>query len=225
MTMTSSAQTSSGSSLAPEAKLTAFLETKLQELHYELVALEILNHREKKLRIYIDHFSGNQDTDATIAKEQAGIGIEDCVKVTHELDLPLENSSEIAAIFKGEYELEVSSPGIERPLRKPSDYQKFKGKIVRLTTFRPLTSTETRAAEYTVKNPKQKNFYGFSRGFEAETDSILLGIIPEDGTGKKPKIETLIRIPLELVAKANLEPTIQIIDDTTEESYTGDEST
>ena len=167
--MTSHVQTSS----APEAKLTAFLESKLQDMHYELVAIEILNHREKKLRIYIDN--------------QNGIGIDDCVKVTHELDAPLESSSEIAAVFKGEYELEVSSPGLDRPLRKPSDYEKFAGQVVRLTTFRPLTATETLAAEYSAKNPKQKNFFGLSRGFEKETASILFGIVPEDGTGKKTK--------------------------------------
>jgi ribosome maturation factor RimP len=190
--MTTSLQTSS----APEAKLTAFLESKLLELQYELVAIEILNHREKKLRIYID--------------QKGGVGIEDCVKVTHELDAPLEASPEIAAVFKGEYELEVSSPGLDRPLRKPSDYEKFIGQVVRLTTFRPLTSSETQAEEYSAKNPKQKNFYGLSRGFEAATGAILFGIVPEDGTGKKPKTETLIRIPLELVAKANLEPEIEI---------------
>jgi ribosome maturation factor RimP len=181
---------------APEAKLTAFLETKLSELHYELVAVEILNHREKKLRIYID--------------QKGGVGIEDCVKVTHELDAPLETAPEVLAVFKGEYELEVSSPGLDRPLRKPSDYEKFTGEIIRLTTFRALTGDETKAPEYSAKNPKQKKFFGLSRGFENETASILFGIIPEDGNYKKPKTETLIRIPLELVAKANLEPEIDI---------------
>ena len=198
--MTSSLQTHS----APEAKLTAFLESKLSELQYELVAIEILNHREKKLRIYIDRLKKNEDGES--------VGIEDCVKVTHELDAPLETSPEVIAIFKGEYELEVSSPGLDRPLRKPSDYEKFTGQIVRLTTFRPLNGDETKVPDYSAKNPKQKKFYGLSRGFEAETASILFGIVPEDGTGKKPKTETLIRIPLELVAKANLEPEIEIPD-------------
>jgi ribosome maturation factor RimP len=183
---------------APEAKLTAFLESKLSELEYELVAVEILNHREKKLRIFID--------------QKGGVSIEDCVKVTHELDQPLEMSPEIANVFKGEYELEVSSPGLDRPLRKSSDYDKFAGKLVRLSTFRPLTANETKLPLYCAKNPKQKKFFGFSRGFETETASILFGIVPEDGTGKKPKTETLIRIPLELVAKANLEPEIEIGD-------------
>ena len=47
------------------------------------------------------------------------------------------------------------------------------------------------------------------RGFEAETKSILFGASPEDGT-RKIKHETLIRIPLELVAKAHLEPDLEL---------------
>lgn len=185
----------------PEARLIAFLEEKLASIGYELVAIDLLNHREKKLCVYVD----------LLHSSDAGVTIEDCVKVTQELDEPLENEPSIAAIFKGAYELEVSSPGIDRPLRKPSDFSRFEGEIARLTTFRPLTGEETGAAEYSAKNPKQKNFYGILRGYDLESRSIVFGIIAEDGTrgkpGKKtqPKPETPIRIPHDLVAKANLE--------------------
>ena len=185
----------------PEARLIAFLEEKLASIGYELVAIDLLNHREKKLCVYVD----------LLNPSDAGVTIEDCVKVTQELDEPLENEPSIAAIFKGAYELEVSSPGIDRPLRKPSDFTRFQGEIARLTTFRPLTGDETGAAEYSAKNPKQKNFYGILRGYDLESRSIVFGIIAEDGTrgkpGKKtqPKPETPIRIPHDLVAKANLE--------------------
>ena len=185
----------------PEALLIAFLEEKLASIGYELVAIDLLNHREKKLCVYID----------LLQSSDAGVTIEDCVKVTQELDEPLEGEPSIAAIFKGAYELEVSSPGIDRPLRKPSDFTRFEGEIARITTFRPLTGEETGAAEYSAKNPKQKNFYGILRGYDLESRSIVFGIIAEDGTrgkpGKKtqPKPETPIRIPHDLVAKANLE--------------------
>ncbi len=182
----------------PDARLTSFLENKLAEMQYELVAIEILNHREKKLRIYID--------------QKDGVGIEDCVKVTKELDEPLEANSDVIAIFKGAYDLEISSPGLDRPLRKPSDYDKYEGHYARITTFRPLTGAETDAPEYSLKNPKQKNFYGILRGFHAESASILFGIVPEDGSGKKPKKETLVRIPLELASKANLEPDMSVLE-------------
>ncbi|NDG84822.1 MAG: ribosome maturation factor RimP [Proteobacteria bacterium] len=193
----------------PEARLTAFLEVELDVLGYELVALDILNHREKKLCIYID-----LKPEAT---SEDGVSIEDCVKVTRELDAPLEGNPVVAELFKGAYELEVSSPGIDRPLRKPSDFTRFEGEIARLLTFRPLTAEETGSAEYSAKNPKQKNFYGILRGYDLERRTLLFGIIPEDGTrgkgGRKTKTtvpkETLIRVPHELVAKANLEREIK----------------
>jgi ribosome maturation factor RimP len=113
------------------------------------------------------------------------------------------------AVFNGPYELEVSSPGIDRPLQKTTDFERFAGQIGRVQTFRALTADETKAVEYSAKNPKQKNFFGLVRGFEAETNSILFGVSPEDGT-RKIRHETLIRIPLELVAKAHLEPDLEI---------------
>lgn len=192
----------SGGDSTPEARLTSFLEDRLHSLGYELVAIDLLNHREKKLCIYIDLLPDS---------EAEGVTIEDCVRVTHELDAPLETESNLAEIFKGAYELEVSSPGIDRPLRKPSDFQKFEGEVARVFTIRPLTGEETSDPVYSGKNPKQKNFYGILRGFDHESNSIRFGIIAEDGTRgksvkkKEPKPETPIRIPLSLVAKANLE--------------------
>jgi ribosome maturation factor RimP len=197
----------------PEGRLTRFLEETLAPLGYELVALEVNPHREKKLCLFID----------LLEESGAGVGIEDCVRVTQALDGPLEGNAELEMLFKGPYELEVSSPGIDRPLRKPSHFEHYQGEVARLNTFRPLTGEETQAPDYSAKNPKQKHFYGILRGFERETGSILFGIIPEDGTravfkNKKskspkpatPRPETLIRVPLELVAKANLEPLIEI---------------
>ena len=208
-----SAVTAPSEFASPQTLLEYFLEKKLAEIGYELVAIEIFNHREKRLRVFIDTPQG-----CGIA-----VGIEDCVKTSHHLDEPLEKSSEIEAIFKGPYELEVSSPGIERPLRKASDYVRFAGEVGRIHTFRALNSQETGAVEYTTKNPKQKNFFGFIRGFEGrslETGSVLMGVVSEDGIhpkaklvkGKptKPKPETLIRIPASLISKANLEPEIDL---------------
>jgi len=187
--------TSNGMANQPIQQLSAFVEEKLSVLGYELVAMEVVNHREKTLRLFID--------------QPNGITIEDCVKVTHELDQPLETSDVVMAVFKGPYELEVSSPGIDRPLQKPKDFDRFIGDIARVQTFRALTGEEANAPEYIAKNSKQKNFYGILRGFEPTSNSILFGASPEDGT-QKIKHETLIRIPMELVAKAHLEPIIEL---------------
>lgn len=189
----------------PQERLIAFLEETLAPVGFELVTIEIVNGREKALRVFVD--------------KDGGVGIEDCVLVNETLDLPLEGNAEIEAIFGGPYDLEVSSPGIDRPLRKPSDYARFSNRVARIFTFRPLTVAETGAETYTTKNPKQKNFYGIIRGFEhinAKTGSVLFGVLPEDGTlktqkGKKKvdislplKNETLIRIPLGQISEANL---------------------
>lgn len=192
----------------PESRLIQFLEQSLAAIGYELVAIDILNHREKKLCIYIDWPPAPASAEGITPE---GITIEDCVKVTHALDAPLETQPDMLAIFNGAYELEVSSPGIDRPLRKPSDFTRFEGEIARIHTYRSLNGDETGAADYSQKNPKQKNFYGILRGYDVEARSLLIGLIAEDGTRGKlnkknqPKPETLIRIPHELVSKANLE--------------------
>ncbi len=190
------------SGTTPETRLIAFLESTLATIGYELVAIEIVNHREKKLCIFID----------LLPPSEEGITIEDCVRATRELDQPLESQPDVAQLFQGPYDLEVSSPGIDRPLRKPSDFTRYEGEIARISTFRPLTAEESGNDEYSAKNPKQKNFYGILRGYDPESRAILFGIIPEDGTRGKPtnkknqpRPEARIRVPHDLVAKANLE--------------------
>lgn len=185
---------------------------------YELVDLEIQNHRENTLRVYID--------------SPKGITLEDCVKVNDLLEAPLETLPEVKALFGDQsYELEVSSPGIERPLRKPTDFERFKFTLGRIQTFRALLGHESLNPEYSSKNPKQKNYFGVIRGFDTEKNAVLLGVLPEDGTlnsktqakGQKKKLspnekmraemtkgllknEKLVYIPRSLIVKAHLEP-------------------
>jgi ribosome maturation factor RimP len=74
------------------------------------------------LRVYIDHPPG----------AQASITVDDCEKVTRQLQHVLE-------VEGCTYErLEVSSPGLDRPLRKPADYARFVGAQVELTLKQPL---------------------------------------------------------------------------------------
>ncbi|WP_439534549.1 ribosome maturation factor [Polymorphobacter sp.] len=57
-----------------------------------------------------------------------------CGEISRALDLPLDEADPI----EGEYALEVSSPGIDRPLTRPKDWQKWTGHDVRLKLARPL---------------------------------------------------------------------------------------
>ncbi|MCM2323445.1 MAG: ribosome maturation factor RimP [Oligoflexia bacterium] len=185
-----------------------------QPLGYEIVHLETHLGRQKVLRLFIDCLDGKT------------VGIEDCVKVTKALDEPLDQLREIEQTFPGGYELEVSSPGVDRPLRKPTDYERFAGREIRIHVFRPLTGEELSNAAYQLRNPKQKNFLGTLVGLRA--DRVLMAV-PSGKAGKKPakkaqnkhmdvknsaagepdsraRMTEEVTIPLPLIAKANLEP-------------------
>ncbi|HHW44396.1 MAG TPA: ribosome maturation factor RimP [Desulfotomaculum sp.] len=103
-----------------------------------------------------------------------GVTLDDCQWVSERLDKILDEADPIPH----SYRLEVSSPGIERPLKKPGDFQRFRGRLVRLTTFAPLDG--------------QKRFTGRLLGMRE--DSVLLA---KDGGGEWS-------IPLAQVASARL---------------------
>lgn len=72
------------------------------------------------LRIFID--------------KEDGISINDCVDMTHALDEPLDEADPIDQ----SYCLEVCSPGLERPLKRDSHFEKSIGKLVQVKMIRPL---------------------------------------------------------------------------------------
>lgn len=95
--------------------LTALLEPVVEGLGYELVGVEYHpSGRQGLLRIYIDHAEG--------------IGVDDCARVSHQVSGVLD----VEDPLPGEYLLEVSSPGLDRPVFKPADYQRFAGERIRL---------------------------------------------------------------------------------------------
>jgi ribosome maturation factor RimP len=86
---------------------------------------------------------------------------------------------DVEDLIPNKYTLEVSSPGVERGLYKPSDYERFSGSRVKLRTFELVGG--------------QRNFRGTLRGVENEAV-----ILEADGLGR-------IDIPYEQIAKANIE--------------------
>ena len=172
-------------------------------LGYEIVDLEFLNHRQKTLRLFIEWAESGL----------GGIGIEDCVRLSHALDLPLEGLKAMDAIFQTGYELEVSSPGIDRPLKMKRDFERFKGRDVRINIFRPLTAVEVEAPEVQSRFAKQKSFVGELCGIQSD-EKVLLKVTTENerkkskGSKKSKSSADIweIKIPLALISKANLEP-------------------
>ncbi len=102
-------------------KITDLIGPVLEDMGYELVGIEyVASGKHSTLRIFID-------TDN-------GIGIEDCEKVSHQLSAIFDVEDPIAS----QYNLEVSSPGIERPLFHIGHYQRFLGNDVSLRLVRPI---------------------------------------------------------------------------------------
>ena len=72
-----------------------------------------------------------------------GINAGDCELVSGHVNSYLDSMDEIPGLDKGRYYLEVSSPGIERPLYKPEDYVRFQGKEARLRLSRLIDGRKT----------------------------------------------------------------------------------
>ncbi|HJQ40649.1 MAG TPA: ribosome maturation factor RimP [Thermoanaerobaculia bacterium] len=66
--------------------------------------------------------------------KEGGVTLEDCQLVSQQVSTWLDVEDPIPA----EYELQVSSPGLDRKFYKPSDYQKFLGRLVRVKTSKPI---------------------------------------------------------------------------------------
>jgi ribosome maturation factor RimP len=111
------------------------------------------------LRIYID--------------KPGGVNLSDCQRVSRHVGVLLD----VEDFIPHQYTLEVSSPGIERPLFHEGDYLRFQGSEIRLTT--------------TEKIDGRRNFIGVLTGFSA-------GAAEVDCEGRTYKI------PLEKIKKANL---------------------
>lgn len=96
----------------PIPSIKELLEPTLNHMGYELYALDQSGQSGRTLRISIDH--------------EQPITIEDCERVSRVAGPLLDH----AKLIDGPYELEVSSPGAERPLRSRRDYERFNGKRV-----------------------------------------------------------------------------------------------
>ncbi|MDT8406535.1 MAG: ribosome maturation factor RimP [Methylococcales bacterium] len=105
---------------APEAILT-LLEPVVKGLGYECVGIEFNPHpKHGLLRIFID--------------KPDGVLLEDCSLVSHHVSGVLDVEDPIP----GEYRLEVSSPGDDRPLFKLEQFAQFIGRDVNVTLFAPI---------------------------------------------------------------------------------------
>lgn len=100
------------------SKVENLIRPTIDELNYELVDIQYAKEgKEWYLRIFIDR--------------PEGINLDDCELISKEVGNVLDEKEPI----KTSYILEVSSPGIERPLKKEEDFKRFKGELIVVSTF------------------------------------------------------------------------------------------
>lgn len=115
-------------------------EEILADTDYELVDVEYVKERDWFLRIYID--------------KDGGVGLDDCQEVSGLLDERIEK----LGILNDRFILEVSSPGLDRALKKKKDFQREMGKKVDITLYKPLDG--------------EKNITGVLTGYAGDTITI-----------------------------------------------------
>jgi len=165
-------------------KLTALIGPIVESLGCDLWGLEYLTQgRQATLRVYIEK-AVSADGDAAESneagqeesKKDAGIGLHDCEKVSRQVSSVLDVEDPIAS----HYTLEVSSPGMDRPLFSLAHYQRSIGEKVAIKLGR--------------KFEDRKNFTGIITG--VENDEVILQVEEEE-----------YLLPIELIDKANIIPT------------------
>ena len=150
-------------------QLLDLIETTVTGLGYELVEFET-SPRARLLRVFIDRPEAAQT-------DRSGISVEDCAAVSSQL-------SRVFMVENVDYDrLDVSSPGLDRPLVKPADYTRFAGQDVQLKLRVPLGN--------------QRNFSGVLEGLRDEGGIEMVCLRMN---------ETLHRFALENIDRARLVP-------------------
>jgi ribosome maturation factor RimP len=150
-----------GSMSRIEENLNQLLEPVVAGMGYELVGIDYRgNLKHALLRLYID--------------KPGGVDLDDCTRVSRQVSGVLDVEDPISS----RYTLEVSSPGLDRPIFKVADYNRFAGEKVRLRLQAPLDG--------------RRRLAGVLRGLS--DDHV---VIDENGTE--------IHVPLSQIEKANLE--------------------
>jgi len=150
----------------------ALVEPLVRAEGLELIELEYL--REPAgwvLRLFVDRPGRDP------MSKEGGVGLEECARVSHAVETALE----VEDLVPHAYSLEVSSPGINRPLRRPEHFAKVVGHRVRVKTYGPLGQ------------PPRKSFSGVL--LQSGASDITVQV---EGGGA-------FHIPLRDIAKANLD--------------------
>ena len=179
-------------------KIRAAAERVARSEGLEVFDIEWKVGKQRFLRVYIDRVPQKRD----VAKETASApeGVEatdhaqaesvegsygnishaDCERVSQQLSVILD----VENLIEGPagYVLEVSSPGLDRPLRNPADFERFAGRLAKVTTGEPIGEGE-------------------QKFFEGRLAGVADGRVKMELSGKNARV---VEVPMEMIRKANL---------------------
>jgi len=152
--------------LANVETITAMIEPSIQALGYELWGIELISQGKfSTLRIYIE--------------SPKGITVDDCAVVSHQVSGVLDVEDPITT----RYTLEVSSPGVDRPLFTKAQFEQYVGQFVRVRLHVPFEN--------------RRKFAGVLTGIEG--DDIVILVDQEE-----------YLLPIDAVDKAQLDTTVKV---------------
>lgn len=145
-----------------QTHLWELFEPVISGMGFELIEIEHFpNPKHGVLRLYID--------------KEDGVDIDDCSAVSKQISALIDVEDPVS----GQFNLEISSPGLDRPLRRLKDFKRFAGSVVKLKTAMPLDG--------------QRNFKG--RLLEASEQTVVIETDDEE-----------ISLPMTAIDKARIVP-------------------
>jgi ribosome maturation factor RimP len=145
-----------------QTHLWELFEPVVKGMGYDLIEIEHFpNPKHGVLRLYID--------------KEGGVNVDDCSTVSRQVSALIDVEDPVS----GQFNLEISSPGADRPLRRLVDFQRFIGSLVKLKTVMPLEG--------------QRNFKG--RLLEASEETVVIETDDEE-----------ISLPMSTIDKARIVP-------------------
>jgi ribosome maturation factor RimP len=152
-------------------EITRIIEPPLDAMGYRLVRVALIGARQATLQVMAER------------RDEAAMTVDDCAQISRSISALLDVADPIA----GAYTLEVSSPGIDRPLVRPEDYDRFAGFAARI--------------ELSAPHDGKKRFRGRLLG--RVDDHVRL----TDDTGETGEV----RLPLAAIQRAKLELTDDLL--------------
>jgi ribosome maturation factor RimP len=145
------------------SEILAEVESLLAASEYEVVDVQCTGSRRGPVvRIFVD--------------SEGGVSLDDCARVSRAVGDHLDAKG----ILPGRYILEVSSPGVDRPLKRPADYRRFEGETAQISTYEKIGG--------------RHNHLGVLAGYREDRREVLL----------ETEAEGTVTIPLGAIKKAHL---------------------